>query len=88
MPPAQAVALLAAVEQIKQADELRADLNQHIEYFRENAEFSGMRLANSTTAIQPLIVGENQASQQLANFYAEKHLGASDPTANGSTREC
>ncbi len=81
MPPAQAVALLAAVEQIQLADQAREDLNQHIAYFRNNADFNGMQLANSMTAIQPLIIGENQASQQLANFYAKKYLGASDQAA-------
>ncbi|MEY0430059.1 8-amino-7-oxononanoate synthase [Providencia rettgeri] len=74
MPPAQAVALLAAVEQIQLADQAREDLNQHIAYFRNNADFNGMQLANSMTAIQPLIIGENQASQQLANFLRKKNI--------------
>lgn len=74
MPPAQAVALLAAVEQIKQADAARNQLYQHIEYFRKNADFKGMRLANSMTAIQPLIIGDNQASQQLAQFLRQKNI--------------
>lgn len=74
MPPAQAVALSEAVEQIKQADEARYCLNQHIEYFRNNAQFSGLTLANSTTAIQPLIVGDNQASQQLADLLRRKGI--------------
>lgn len=60
MPPAQAVALLAAVEQIQLADQAREDLNQHIAYFRNNADFNGMQLANSMTAIQPLIIGETK----------------------------
>lgn len=76
MPPAQAVALLAAVEQIKQADAARNQLYQHIEYFRKNADFKGMQLANSTTAIQPLIIGDNQASQQLAQFLRQKNIWA------------
>ncbi|MDB9565046.1 8-amino-7-oxononanoate synthase [Providencia rettgeri] len=74
MPPAQAVALLSAVEQIQLADQAREDLNQHIAYFRNNADFNGMQLANSMTAIQPLIIGENQASQQLANFLRKKNI--------------
>ncbi|EMT6383169.1 8-amino-7-oxononanoate synthase [Providencia rettgeri] len=74
MPPAQAVALLAAVEQIQLADQARENLKQHIEYFRHNADFHGMQLTDSTTAIQPLIVGENQASQQLANFLRNKNI--------------
>ncbi|EJD6499914.1 8-amino-7-oxononanoate synthase [Providencia rettgeri] len=90
MPPAQAVAILSAMQQIKQADEARFNLNQHIEYFRNSANFNGMKLADSKTAIQPLIVGDNQASQQLANFLRNRNIwvhGVRPPTVPvGSAR--
>lgn len=35
MPPAQAVALSATLQQIRTADDARERLNQHIEYFRK-----------------------------------------------------
>lgn len=74
MPPAQAVALSAALQQIRAADEARERLSQYIEYFRENSQFSGMQLADSQMAIQPVIVGDNDVSLQLADYLRQKGL--------------
>lgn len=74
MPPAQAVALFEAVKQIKWADKARESLNQHIEYLRENANFKQMKLADSMTAIQPLIIGDNQACQHAASLLRQKGI--------------
>ncbi|WP_368884508.1 8-amino-7-oxononanoate synthase [Providencia vermicola] len=74
MPPAQAIALSAALQQIRNADDERERLNQHIAYFRKNSQLSGMQLANSSMAIQPLIVGDNDDSIQLSNYLRQKGL--------------
>ncbi|EKT61779.1 8-amino-7-oxononanoate synthase [Providencia burhodogranariea] len=74
MPPAQAVALSAALKQVRQADAARAQLNQNIAYFRKNIQLNEMRLAPSETAIQPLIVGDNDKSLQLAAFLRQNRL--------------
>lgn len=74
MPPAQAVALSGALKQIRQADDARAQLNHNIAYFRKNIQLDDLRLASSETAIQPLIVGDNDKSLQLADFLRQNGL--------------
>ncbi|HBO21758.1 MAG TPA: 8-amino-7-oxononanoate synthase [Providencia sp.] len=74
MPPAQAVALAEAVKQVKQADVAREQLRHNIDYFRHNINVPDMQLASSMTAIQPLIIGDNDKSLQLANFLREKGI--------------
>ncbi len=90
MPPAQAVALLEAVKQIKLADKLRETLQQNIEYLRKNANFKQMKFADSTTAIQPLIIGDNETCQRAAAFLRQKGIwvqGIRPPTVPpGSAR--
>lgn len=88
MPPAQAVALSEAVKQIKLADKPREILNSHIEYLRKNASFNQMKLADSKTAIQPLIIGDNQACQQAASLLRQKGIwvqGIRPPTVPPGT---
>ena len=90
MPPSQAVALLEAVKQIKLANKLRETLQQNIEYLRKNANFKQMKLADSTTAIQPLIIGDNETCQRAAEFLRQKGIwvqGIRPPTVPpGSAR--
>ncbi|MCW2258205.1 8-amino-7-oxononanoate synthase [Providencia alcalifaciens] len=74
MPPAQAVALSGALKQIRQANDARAQLNHNIAYFRKNIQLDDLRLAPSETAIQPLIVGDNDKSLQLADFLRQNGL--------------
>ncbi|HHR6130234.1 TPA: 8-amino-7-oxononanoate synthase [Providencia alcalifaciens] len=74
MPPAQAVAISAAVEKIQQADEQRAQLQRNIRYFRRQLNLPDMQLVDSNTAIQPLIVGDNEKSLQLSQFLREKGI--------------
>ncbi|SUC45967.1 8-amino-7-oxononanoate synthase [Providencia stuartii] len=89
MPPAQAVALSAALQQIRTADDARERLNQHIEYFRKNSQFSDLQLADSQMAIQPVIVGDNEVSLQLSDYLRQKGLWVQairPPTV--PTRQC
>ena len=68
MPPAQAVALLAAFNIIRsdEGEARRQRLASHIRQFRQGAASLAVRLADSRSAIQPLIVGENARALDLA----------------------
>ncbi|MGY0155174.1 8-amino-7-oxononanoate synthase [Edwardsiella tarda] len=66
MPPAQACALRAALQVVRQADSARARLASHVARLRQALAGGRWRLADSHSAIQPLIVGENQAALALA----------------------
>lgn len=69
MPPAQAQALRAALAVIRspEGDERRAKLAMLIRHFRAGLNSPGLTLANSDSAIQPLIVGDNHKALQLAD---------------------
>jgi 8-amino-7-oxononanoate synthase len=68
MPPAQAVALSAALRVIRseEGEERRQALRHRISRFRHGAEQLDMQLTASNSAIQPLIVGENSRALRLA----------------------
>lgn len=66
MPPAQAFALQAALLRIQQGDDLRQQLQQRIAQFRRGAADLPLQLGVSETAIQPLLVGDNQQTLALA----------------------
>ena len=65
-PPALAHALLAALEQIRAGAPRRARLAQRIGQFRDGARGLPWTLLPSPTAIQPLVVGANDAAVALA----------------------
>lgn len=77
MPPAQAVALHAALNCVQQGDALRARLTRHIQRFRDGAQQLPWKLAASHTAIQPLIVGDNHAALALSATLRERGIGCS-----------
>lgn len=68
MPPAQAQALRAALAVIRsrEGDERREKLAMLIQRFRAGLDIADFTLANSDSAIQPLIVGDNHKALQLA----------------------
>lgn len=74
MPPAQAVALRASLEVIRsgEGEERREVLAQHIAHFRAGAQGLDYQLTPSESAIQPLIVGENARTLELAKTLREK----------------
>ncbi|EOE6914135.1 8-amino-7-oxononanoate synthase [Cronobacter turicensis] len=72
MPAAQACALDAALTVIREGDDLRARLARNIARFRAGASQLPLTLADSQTAIQPLIVGENGAALTLAEKLRER----------------
>ena len=75
-PPAVSVALSKSLELICAGDPLRATLNTHID--RLSVGLSGLpwELAASPTAIQPLIVGENQAALDLSSALWQRGIWA------------
>lgn len=72
MPPAQACALSAALDVIRKGDERRSRLDDNIAVFRHGATDLPLGLINSSTAIQPLIVGENARTLNLAARLRER----------------
>lgn len=68
MPPAQAMALSAALQVIRsdEGEQRRATLAALIARFRHGAALLSMTLANSDSAIQPLLVGDNARALHLA----------------------
>ncbi|WP_041069574.1 8-amino-7-oxononanoate synthase [Candidatus Ishikawella capsulata] len=66
MPPAQVAALQAALRKIQEGDGLRKKLKQHIAHFRAGAKSLPWLLKQSTSAIQPLVVGKNSLALYLA----------------------
>ncbi|OTA16457.1 8-amino-7-oxononanoate synthase [Xenorhabdus vietnamensis] len=74
MPPAQAAALSEAVRQIRAGDELRQRLQNNIRYFRREAQQLPFVLMNSETAIQPLIVGDNERCISLSHVLRQKKV--------------
>ncbi|PVZ87046.1 8-amino-7-oxononanoate synthase [Serratia sp. S1B] len=74
MPPAQACALQAALHCIQQGDELRVRLQRHIQRFRAGVADLPLKLTDSDTAIQPLVVGDNQQALFLAQRLREQGL--------------
>lgn len=75
-PPAISCALLASLRLIEQGDALRQSLFARIQQLRLGLQTltsaSAWRLPASLSAIQPLIVGPNEACLQLANALMEK----------------
>ena len=74
MPPAQAVALQAALAVIQsdEGQQRRETLAQHVADFRHGASGLVYPLTDSRSAIQPLIVGDNQRTLQLADRLREQ----------------
>ena len=71
MPPAQACALQAALQQIQQGDALRQRLYANIQRFRAGAASLPWKLMQSESAIQPLIVGGNAEAMALSKTLAD-----------------
>lgn len=74
MPPAQAVALSAALSAIRgeEGDLRRAALAALIQRFRQGAAELPVRITDSQSAIQPLIVGDNSRALSLAERLRQK----------------
>lgn len=67
-PPASAFALSKAVDIIKNGDALRAHLNGLITILKQSLNLKKWQLMDSPSAIQPLLVGSNQAVIELSEY--------------------
>lgn len=74
MPPAQALALNAALNVVKQAENTREHLQQLIDYFRRGIATLPITLLPSDTAIQPLVIGDDQLCQNLSDYLQDKGI--------------
>ncbi len=74
MPPAQAHAISAAVAWVKQADAERAHLQALIQQFKAGISDLGFVAGESSTAIQPLIIGDADKAVAVANKLRERGL--------------
>jgi 8-amino-7-oxononanoate synthase len=75
-PPLLAAALRAALAIIRDEPQRRRHLLALIERFRDRAQGLPWRLLPSPTAIQPLVVGDNQAALDLAAALWERGFWA------------
>lgn len=66
LPPPQAAAILAAVRLAQAADDRREQLQERIAQFRQGAALLPFGLMSSRTAIQPLVIGDESRTLQLA----------------------
>ena len=74
LPPAQAEAIRLAVEACRQQQWRRDKLRENIEYFRELATHYQLQLLPSTSAIQPLLVGESQQAMLLSQHLKQSGI--------------
>jgi 8-amino-7-oxononanoate synthase len=73
-PPAIACALSKSLQLIANGDALRANLNARIGQLRDRLAGLPLQLLPSITAIQPLIIGENEATVALSKSLWERGL--------------
>lgn len=74
MPPAQAHAISAAVTWVKQADDERVHLQALIRQFKAGIAELCLVAGESSTAIQPLIIGDADKAVAVANKLRERGL--------------
>lgn len=73
-PPALAEATRASLKLIQTQPELREQLNSNIHYFRNCAEQLDIKLTESQTAIQPIIIGDEEKAVSMSEQLLEKGL--------------
>jgi 8-amino-7-oxononanoate synthase len=73
-PPALASALLASLRVIEQGDALRAHLQMLVTQLRSGLDGLRWKLMPSSTAIQPLLIGDNKAALELSNALRERGI--------------
>lgn len=74
MPSMLAHVLLSSLELIEKADERRRHLNALIAHFREGMSPYAKRLMDSHTAIQPVIIGDNAVTTDIAAALLEQDI--------------
>ena len=72
MSPLMASCTLERLEKLLKADKRRAQLSENIAYFRALAKEHNLALMESTTAIQPLVLGDAEHTLAVANKLKSK----------------
>ena len=67
-PPALAAALVTAINVMQKGEALHQHLRDLIAYFKENLSLKKWQLMPSDTAIQPVVVGSNEAAIGLSEY--------------------
>ncbi|EGN75842.1 7-keto-8-aminopelargonate synthetase-like enzyme [Idiomarina sp. A28L] len=70
--PAQAEAIRAGLQLLQRDQTLQLALNQRIQLFKQCAAELKLRFADSSTAIQPLLVGDNALALRFSQALAEQ----------------
>ncbi len=80
-PPAIAAATLKSIELIENESWRREKLQHSIAYFRQQMDSLNFELMPSQTAIQPIVIGDNQLALQLSEALFERgiHVSAIRP---------
>lgn len=73
-PPAMAACLLEALKIIEQEDARRAHLQALIATLKSGLKGQRWQLLDSSTAIQPLIVGDNHCATQLSEYLLQQGI--------------
>ncbi len=74
MPPSVAAATLSSLDLLQQEPERVECLHQLIGYFREQAQHLNLPLLQSSTAIQPLLVGDSQQALNISDALQAKGI--------------
>ena len=74
LPPAVAHATLKSLAIVKEENWRRERLQNHIKYFRDQAQSIGYQLCDSSTAIQPVIIGDSQQAVSMSIALKEKGI--------------
>jgi 8-amino-7-oxononanoate synthase len=74
MPAAMAEATRRGLKIIQLEPEHLHNLNSNIRYFRSCCEQSGLAVENSRTAIQPLLIGDDEKAVQISQQLFEQSL--------------
>ena len=62
LPPTVVAANMAALDLLEAGDEALPQLHNNIEYFKQSIANIGLNLMESSTAIQPIVVGDNEVA--------------------------
>lgn len=73
-PPALSATLAASVSLIEQGDDLRQHLRHLITTLKQNLRLGKWQLMPSETAVQPLVVGSNQAALALSEHLQKQGI--------------
>ena len=73
-PPAIAAATLAALNLIRTQPNINRRLNDNIKYFRKLCEQSAVTLSESTSPIQPIVLGDAERAVKAAAFLRQQGI--------------